>query len=359
MIRCSFMPAANGTQRCAHQGFTLTELMAVIAIIAILVGIVLVSMKSLRHAGLQTAQLNDLRQIAVAWRSYSDDNDARLLPGYIGADLMDPGGGQIFSNLKVTTPSGQPVLPDDAQAYVWRLTPYMSENWGAFFAGLRDSSVTAILQSEYSANKFGPGSIGPGDIGISERPAYGINAIFLGGDSVHGGDYATSRNPWNPTLGLEDEILAATRMAQVKNPAKIIVAAPTALALNDGDLTDVYDTGVIGSGITNDRVGYAELRPPYTELDLAQTEWVEEGRWWRVGRGGEIRRIAGMEYGAPPDPSTGLPIHRVKPGFLPVVMVDGSTSVENTAELSRDMTRWCPSEVARRPTMPAGLDPPD
>lgn len=356
MIRRSFMPAANGTQRWAHQGFTLTELMAVIAIIAILVGIVLVSMKSLRHAGLQTAQLNDLRQIAVAWRSYSDDHDARLLPGYIGADLMDPGGGQVFSNLKVTTPSGQPVLPDDAQAYVWRLTPYMSENWGAFFAGLRDSSVTAILQSEYSANKFGPGSIAPGDIGISERPAYGINSIFLGGDSVHGGVYATSRNPWNPTVGLEDEILAATRMAQVKNPAKIIVAAPTARAHDGGDPTEVYDTTVIGSGISNDRVGYCELRPPYTQLDdaTAGTEWIEDGRWWRVGRGGEIRRIAGMDYGSPP--GTGLPIHRVKPGFLPVVMVDGSTSVEITAELARDMTRWCPTEVARRPTFTAPDD---
>jgi prepilin-type N-terminal cleavage/methylation domain-containing protein len=360
MIHRNVMSPATESKRASRRGFTLTELMAVIAIIAVLVGIVLASMRSLRHAGLQTAQLNDLRQIAVAYRSYSDENDARLLPGYIGEDLLAPG--QIFGNLTVKSVSGVTLQDGDVQAYVWRLAPYMSENWATFYAGLRDSGVTEKLQGEYRNDVFGPESVSfaPGDIGISERPAYGINAIFLGGDSVHGGDYAVARNPWTPTPGLENEILAATRMAQVKNPAKIIVAAPTAKAQNTGDPTDVYDVAMIGSGISNERVGHCELRPPYTELnDPAGTEWVEAGRWWRVGRGGEVRRIAAQSaYGSSPD-GTGLPVHRVKAGFLPVVMVDGSTSVESTAELSRDMTRWCPSEVARRPTEPAGLDPMD
>ena len=57
----------------------------------------------------------------------------------------------------------------------------------------------------------------------SRTPAFGMNSIFVGGDSKHGGNYVTSRNPWTGSAG---EVLAATRMSEVKNPSKLIVSSP-------------------------------------------------------------------------------------------------------------------------------------
>jgi prepilin-type N-terminal cleavage/methylation domain-containing protein len=342
------------------RGFTITELLAVIAIIGVLVGLVLVSMRGLRQAGLQTRQLSDLRQIVAAHRAYGDDNDARLLPGYIGEDLM--AADKPFANLKVHSPDGMEIdVPKDKQSYVWRLAPYLGQSWRFLFTAAGESDASAQLDQEYGEQVYGPGSAGPNDIGISEHPAFGLNSVFLGGDSIHGGAWAIARNPWDPTATDEPPILAATRMAQVKNPAKCIAFAPTARASEstllepDGDLEIAHDETSFGtSGIAKSQVGFAYLSPPYTHLDVDTDRWLDgDSRWWRTTTGGDVQRLDGAQY---TDPGVGLPICRSKPAYLPVAMIDGSTVVEYLPEISRDMTRWSPFEVARRLTLPEGDD---
>src|SRR5438552_14920727 len=67
-----------------HRGFTLVELMVVIATIAILAGLLLPSLARAK-ANAQTIHcLHNLKQLQLAWYLYASDHDDRIAPNYIG-----------------------------------------------------------------------------------------------------------------------------------------------------------------------------------------------------------------------------------------------------------------------------------
>jgi prepilin-type N-terminal cleavage/methylation domain-containing protein/prepilin-type processing-associated H-X9-DG protein len=80
----------------SRKGFTLIELLVVIAIIAVLMAILFPALNRAREQGRRAVCLNNLKQLALAWNMYADENDEKIVNGEAA------GGG----NGLATTPTG-------------------------------------------------------------------------------------------------------------------------------------------------------------------------------------------------------------------------------------------------------------
>jgi len=62
-------------------GFTLIELLVVVAIIAILMAILMPALQRAREQGKRAVCLSNLKQLALAWIMYADENDDKIVNG--------------------------------------------------------------------------------------------------------------------------------------------------------------------------------------------------------------------------------------------------------------------------------------
>jgi prepilin-type N-terminal cleavage/methylation domain-containing protein len=73
-----------------HRGFTLIELVVVIAILAILAALLLPALAAAKEKSKGTACLSNLRQIGIAIRSYADENSGDIPYGPVSPPFLNP-----------------------------------------------------------------------------------------------------------------------------------------------------------------------------------------------------------------------------------------------------------------------------
>jgi len=75
--------------RVRRRAFTLIELLVVIAIIAILMAVLMPALHRAREQGRRAACLSNVKQLALAWNMYADENDDKIVNGATGFSFMD------------------------------------------------------------------------------------------------------------------------------------------------------------------------------------------------------------------------------------------------------------------------------
>ncbi|MBT8485328.1 MAG: type II secretion system protein [Phycisphaerales bacterium] len=332
-----------------RRGFTLLELIVTVGLIVLLASIVVVALGGVRAGANRADSMGALRQMTIAYNTYTTDAKQRLMPGYADGPTLKTLG------INPKRADGNPVDPDlaagggtppprsDASSYVWRLAPYMNHDWETFYVDYQSGDLEMRLATEIEEfSVFGPGTAVDADahMGVARVPAFGLNSIFLGGDNVHGGSFVTDRNPWNPSPALASQKLAATRYAEVKNPASVILFAPTQVhysgGMAPGFITDPPVTGV--------RFGSPVVRPPYLRLDDSAAnpaDWIWQDQQWSFD-GQEVTPAGSADY----TEGSGVPLGRWG-GRMPAAHLDGSVDDREMAEYATDMRLWSPFEATR------------
>ena len=336
-----------------RKAFTIVELLVVMAIIALLISLVIVSLRGVKRAANRTDSLNSLRNMVLAYNSYSTDNRNTLMPGYLDETTRNYLGitAKLEGGIELQGFSGDLC---DAGSYVWRLAPYLSHHWQMVMTDYHSSELMGyLLNREFTPDGlgiYGPGTAAwPTELGISAVPSFGLNSIFVGGDAYHGGPDAITRNPWTPID--PNDVLAATKYTQVKNPAKLIVFGSTRYYA-DQSLFYPPPPGVTAP-VADPTMGYCELRAPF--LPVSGGGWE---RHWHL-EGAQVVDDGGNLYSN----GGGVPVGRWGDDNFLAAMLDGSTAAEkltalgapsslnhndpnNFAAMQRIMSRWSPFVIA-------------
>jgi len=265
------------------RGFTLVELLVVMAIVALVLAVLLPALGSARANAEKLRELNDIRQVGMAWSMYSSSANGQLLPGY-----LDPVVQQTWGVRYPIASANASVPADDAAPYPWRLMPYLGGNH-LILNGHRTDVVDADPLSEMAAT--------------ARHPAFGYNAIYLGGWYERASDL---HRPYR--VRFEAAKVVARSAAQIDRPEEIVAFCSS------------RDPGALQRGNAADSSPGSHYVVPPILGDTPQWD----------GSSGVIETFG----------QTAPPLARYT-SQVAAVLVDGHTAAEGPAGLN-DQRRWIP-----------------
>jgi prepilin-type N-terminal cleavage/methylation domain-containing protein/prepilin-type processing-associated H-X9-DG protein len=132
-------------------GFTLVELLVVIAIIALLMAVLLPALNRAREQGKRVVCMSNLRQLTLAWMSYAESNNDKLVNGAptgTGDPCPDCPGGPEYMRKAKAQPAA--IDPDHVNEVPWIGNAYGAAtdagkkcaiNTGALWKYIRDHKI--------------------------------------------------------------------------------------------------------------------------------------------------------------------------------------------------------------------------
>jgi prepilin-type N-terminal cleavage/methylation domain-containing protein len=204
----------------SRSGFTLIELLVVIAIIAILASMLLPSLTKAKLKALGTKCSSGDRQLTIAWRMYTDDNNGQLL---YASDGTTPSGKPIWMtgglDFSPSNVSNWDIQKDIAKSPMW---PYIAKTAGILRCPADRSMVrpdsgpyrgqqVARIRSKSMSLHFGGfgGNLGSLPTGgknwrlydkesdlVDPGPARTFVFIDMREDSIDIGNFATDMRGW-------------------------------------------------------------------------------------------------------------------------------------------------------------------
>jgi prepilin-type N-terminal cleavage/methylation domain-containing protein len=180
---------------CAH-GFTLIEALVVVAVIALLIGVLLPALSAGRDAARTAVCCTNQRQLVLGWSMYAMDYADRAMPlAYWSAQDVGQGEAIYWWGSHGTMESP----PDHQRGF---LAPYLDSD-------LRDGSVYECPNQPW-------GTYRPQGPSRSITSTYGYNGYYLSPAKTPGWAFSIGHRPWR-------------RVSEIDRPTQLMVFADTLL----------------------------------------------------------------------------------------------------------------------------------
>lgn len=208
------------------RAFTIVELLVVIAVIGVLVGLILPALSGVQKRGHKAIEMNDIKQIGIAWNLYAQNNNDAALPGYLSIQTQTPptatirGWGVAYQYPDHTNippaPAYLPGNPNIAGPWTWRLLSYLNYNHDAVHGYAAEVDVDKFAMAQPAEAQA-----------IAEQPAFGYNGYYIGGywdQLISDGSVQRPVYKYYDHCGVADgtRLLIPTTIAQIKRSSDMV-----------------------------------------------------------------------------------------------------------------------------------------
>lgn len=285
-----FQPPRTSGKSPIRPGFTLVELLVVIATVGVLMAVIIPTLQSTADQADTTQELAAARQLSQAYLAHATDNEGRLLTGYLS---QDPADRDFEERYDVRGPDGTLLSGPEKRRWTWRLLPYLDDAVDSLFVNQGRDYIDRFRGDDEFAYI------------ASVYPSFGLNAEWLGG--MKGATYGDLH-----TLGkFTGECYYAQRLTDVQRQSEqLLFASSRGPELEGPEVVE----------------GYFYLLSPHYHT----TGW----RWNIDESGDQLHETA-------TDPLKNGFVSARHRNRVATTMLDGSTNLETLQDLS-DMRRWAP-----------------